>query len=452
MNPAPASARLRRLFGGIALLAACLPLPGLALPSFARQTGEDCAACHVGAFGPQLTPHGQRFKLEGYAESNGDAPAVPLSGMVVASYTHTSADLSEAPGPHDGTNNNFSMQEASLFLGGRLAENLGAFVQATYSDIDRKAALDNVDVRYGKSTSLFGSEATVGLGVNNNPGIQDLWNTLPAWGFPYTGTELGPESAAAPLLAGALEHQVIGASAYGLWQDRWYTELGAYRSLSRGLLSDLGIGDEAGRISGLAPYWRVAYNRDLHSQAFSVGLVGLTARLQPDREPGQSNRYNDIGLDATYQYLGTRRHVFSVNASFIHEHQTLDAAYAADEAAAAGHSLDTLHLDASWYYDRTWGLTVGLFDTRGSRDTTLYAPEADVGSRTGKPDTRGSVLQADWTPFGKEGSWDSPWANVRLGLQYTAYSKFNGARHDYDGFGRSANDNNTLFAFVWTAF
>ena len=29
-----------------------------AVPSFARQTGADCAACHVGAFGPQLTPYG----------------------------------------------------------------------------------------------------------------------------------------------------------------------------------------------------------------------------------------------------------------------------------------------------------------------------------------------------------------------------------------------------------
>ncbi|MEY2843118.1 MAG: hypothetical protein RI920_1155, partial [Pseudomonadota bacterium] len=29
-----------------------------AVPSFARQTGQDCAACHVGAFGPQLTPYG----------------------------------------------------------------------------------------------------------------------------------------------------------------------------------------------------------------------------------------------------------------------------------------------------------------------------------------------------------------------------------------------------------
>lgn len=42
-----------------------------ALPSFARQTGQECVACHVGGFGPQLTPYGIRFKLGGYSDSDG---------------------------------------------------------------------------------------------------------------------------------------------------------------------------------------------------------------------------------------------------------------------------------------------------------------------------------------------------------------------------------------------
>ena len=41
--------------------------------------------------------------------------------------------------------------------------------------------------------------------------------------------------------------------------------------------------------------------------------------------------------------------------------------------------------------------------------------------------------------------------NLRVGLQYIGYSKFNGASSDYDGYGRSASDNDTLFAFVWLA-
>ena len=37
-----------------------------AVPSFARQTGMNCVACHVGSFGPQLTAFGRSFKLNGY--------------------------------------------------------------------------------------------------------------------------------------------------------------------------------------------------------------------------------------------------------------------------------------------------------------------------------------------------------------------------------------------------
>ena len=45
---------------------ACILPHAYALPSFARQTGQRCAACHVGGNWPQLTPWGRWFKLAGY--------------------------------------------------------------------------------------------------------------------------------------------------------------------------------------------------------------------------------------------------------------------------------------------------------------------------------------------------------------------------------------------------
>jgi hypothetical protein len=64
------------------------------------------------------------------------------------------------------------------------------------------------------------------------------------------------------------------------------------------------------------------------------------------------------------------------------------------------------------------------------------------GSANGKPDTQGYMLELDYLPV----------QNVRLMLQYYGYSKFNGARINYDGAGRSASDNNTLFANIWLAY
>src|SRR6202050_3139973 len=76
--------------------------PGWAVPSFARQTGMACAACHT-VF-PELTPFGREFKLNGYVLDNIkqitgiDTSArqtlainslPPISMNVEISYTHT---------------------------------------------------------------------------------------------------------------------------------------------------------------------------------------------------------------------------------------------------------------------------------------------------------------------------------------------------------------------------
>ena len=120
------------------------------------------------------------------------------------------------------------------------------------------------------------------------------------------------------------------------------------------------------------------------------------------------------------------------------------------ETGFAKHTLNTLSGDVSWYHNKHYGVTVGAFHTSGTADPDLYAPSEEDGSRTGKPNTDGYIAQVDWTPFGGEGQ--STFANLRVGLQYKGYTKFNGAKRDYDGSGRSASDNNTLTVFTWLAF
>lgn len=41
--------------------------------------------------------------------------------------------------------------------------------------------------------------------------------------------------------------------------------------------------------------------------------------------------------------------------------------------------------------------------------------------------------------------------NLRVGLRYTAYLRFNGGTANYDGFQRSASQNDSLFVFSWMA-
>ena len=58
--------------------------PAQALPSYARQTGQPCAACHT-AF-PELTPFGRRFKIGGYTLGGGDWQGPPIAMMYMPSF------------------------------------------------------------------------------------------------------------------------------------------------------------------------------------------------------------------------------------------------------------------------------------------------------------------------------------------------------------------------------
>lgn len=75
----------------------------LAIPSFARQTGLKCNACHT-VF-PELTPFGRLFKLGGYVMSKTSKPyrfPPPMAGMVQASYTG-SKGLTSGVAPFNST-------------------------------------------------------------------------------------------------------------------------------------------------------------------------------------------------------------------------------------------------------------------------------------------------------------------------------------------------------------
>src|SRR3978361_316818 len=74
-----------------AVFAISAPAPAHAVPSFAIQTGQPCAACHIGAFGPQLTPYGRDFKLHGYTASDGKDHGLPLAFTTQSSFTRTFA-------------------------------------------------------------------------------------------------------------------------------------------------------------------------------------------------------------------------------------------------------------------------------------------------------------------------------------------------------------------------
>ena len=424
-----------------------------AVPAFARQTGTECAACHVGALGPQLTPFGIAFKLGGYTLSDGKAGKIPLSAMVMSGFTHVNTAADE---PDSGlkANNNLNIEQTSLFLAGRWTDHVGSLLQVTRDGVANTNALDNVDVRYANGVKIQGKDLLLGVSLNNNPGVQDPFNTLPAWGFPYItppqGTGAWAGTGASTLIDGGLAQTVLGASAYGLYDQHWYADLGSYRSWSSSMLVHLGEGrpadTDASKLGGNV-YWRLAYMQDAQSYAYSLGLVGLQASLSERADATlPSNHFSDIGIDGSYRLMGSGTDVMTLNGLVVRERSSLDHDVAVGAASAAHVGLTSSRLNLSYYWRQTYGATVGYFATTGSSDALRYA-----GNVNNKPDTKGWVMQTDWTPFGKEDSWMAPYANLRLGVQYWRYDKFNGGADNVDGNGRRARDNNTWFLFAWLA-
>jgi hypothetical protein len=202
----------------------------------------------------------------------------------------------------------------------------------------------------------------------------------------------------------------------------------------------------------------VAWQQEAAGGTLEVGAFALKAALYPgrDRSTGLTDRYTDLGLDGSWiKPLGAD--TLTINARYTHEKRALEASCAlgiADESIAApsvaecAHAtLGDLRADASYYWHNKIGATVGVFDLSGSANPYLY-PD----SRTAGPGSSGVMLQLDGTLFGDGKSPLGPRFNIRAGVQYTAYTRFDGARTNYDGAGANATDNNTLRVFTWVAF
>ncbi|MGZ5570920.1 MAG: cytochrome C [Usitatibacter sp.] len=447
-----------------------------AVPSFARQTGQECIACHVSF--PELTPYGRYFKLTGYtigkpAITSQGVSYLPLAVMAQASVTNTHNNHATDPDTGETTevtqrNNRFVFTGASLFLAGKVNDHAGGFIQWSYDNLATKAdgtlgghsSLDNTDIRVVGMYSGPGAaepELIYGLTLHNNPTVQDVWNSTPAFGFPFTSAPLANTPAAATLIDGGLGQQVAGMGGYVYWKKTLYGELSFYRTAD-GAFSVLRQGQDSHTDGGVAalkgynPYWRLAYNREWGASSAMVGTYGFVAERYPSNiDPSTpTDRFRDIAVDAQYQYI-TDPHTITAQATYIHEKQSYKASFPVTEDTGAGigagptpanpsDNLRTFRAKATYYHDRRYGGSLAYFSTTGSADEGLYGADADGNAR--KPDSNGYIIELDYLPI----------QYVRLMLQYTGYTKFNGASTNYDGTGRNAHDNNTLFFNVWVAF
>jgi hypothetical protein len=452
-RPAEAIAAAILMAGSVVTIiaASLFARPAHAVPAFAQQTGQPCKACHVGGFGPELTPFGREFKLGGYTLRA--HASFPVAVMAIASVTHTAKEQNPPP-EHLDRNDNLVLDEAAMFLAGGIGSHFGGFAEVTYEGVDRHFSWDNLDLRAVAPTHLFGTDAILGLTLNNSPTVQDPWNTLPAWGFPFTDTSVSETPAAAPVIDDALAQNVMGLSAYAWIAHSVYVELGGYSSPARGTLDFLGVDPfDPGSIHGFAPYARAAYQAKLAGGTFEIGGSALKAALFPDRDhsSGFTDHYTDLGLDTSWQKDIRTTDKLSINFRYEHEHADLRASCALDligDGSSVGCGQYNL---AEWrgavrytFHDHI-GLTLSPFAITGSRNSNVF-------DGNGLPNSNGLMGQVDYTLWPSSNSPLGSRVNSRIGVQFTAYGKFNGAQHNFDGNGADAGNSNALRVFTWIAF
>ncbi len=428
-----------------------------AVPSYARQTGQACVACHVSF--PELTPYGRWFKLSGY--TIGVRQAIPVAAMAQVGITSIKNNDDGTGTGTDVTARNHRpvLNGASLFLAGKATDNLGGFVQYTFSENYSTdgtkvghSGIDNTDLRW---VGRIGSESDdvvkllYGLTLHNNPTAQDAWNSTPAFGFPFTASPTAVGPTAGTLIEGGLAQQVAGLGVYGFYDRTWYGEVTAYRTAD-GVFSllrhgqDIGTSGGVSRLQGYNPYLRVAYNKEWGAQSLMLGAFGTRVNRYFDNlDPNSgTDRFTDRGIDAQYQYI-SNPHTFTAQARYVKERQDWRTSFAQGVTSNASDTLDTTQLKATYYYEHQYGVTLSPFWSRGSADASLYPSGAVTGSGNGKPDSRGYRVELDYLPL----------QGVRLMLQYTGYTRFNGGGSGYDGVtARSPRDNNTVFFNVWFAY
>jgi len=401
--------------------------PAEAVPSFARQTGMTCSACHQNGHFPELNAFGRQFKLGGYTlttykniesggtkdkQGNSDNPRLSLidlptlSAMFQTSMTHT------RKGQPGVQNNSTAMpQQLSLFLAGRVSPHLGTFIQATYAQGDSGFSLDLADLRYANHTTVSDNSLSYGVTVNNMPTLEDPWNSTPVWGYPWSSSEQAPGPEATTMLDGDVLGDVAGLGTYGFLNGHWYGDLSLYRSSGTNVGAASGQPPSENVIKGAAPYWRLAYETRLAGANVMVGTYGMDADLYQSGISGSTNSYRDIALDTQIEKpLG--EDALTVHGSLIDERR--------EPAGASSVTYKHYKLDGNYHF---------ATDTRA----TLGYDSIDTGSDN--LDSTAWIAQFAYYP----------WLNVNLSLQYKAYTKFDGATSN-------ASDNNTTYLMAWLVF
>jgi len=154
----------------------------------------------------------------------------------------------------------------------------------------------------------------------------------------------------------------------------------------------------------------------------------------PQLITGPEDSYTDFGPDIEYDRT-VGKDVLSLRGTYIRQNSALVASVADETASRGPHHLNASNANAEYHLGNRYSGTFGWFMTNGTKDPILYAQAPVAGSANGSPRSAGFMANVSYWPI----------QNLDLAVQYTDYTRFNGAATNYDGAGRAASDNDTVY-------
>jgi hypothetical protein len=192
-------------------------------------------------------------------------------------------------------------------------------------------------------------------------------------------------------------------------------------------------------MQGVAPYVRLAYQRDWGNWNWEVGTYGMWSRLydSPNTKGGPVDSFDDYDLDSQLQWLDTADNSnVTLHADWIHEDQSFGPGNAISSTTTG--KLNSLNINGAYWFHDHYGVSGGYLDTWGSANPDLWGT---TYSGNGSPDTNGEWIEASYLP----------WWNTRFSLRYTLYNKFRGLTNGAVG-PEKASAYNTLELLTWISF
>jgi hypothetical protein len=444
-----------------------ISMPAQAVPPFARQTGLACEACHT--VPPELTAFGRRFKLNAYTLTTRaplvqdtddhkkntvwltDLPGIGILFQATYNHYNRAPPDTAVPGAKSQSENLEFPQQWSIIAAGAISDHVGGFLQMTYTQPGGTFGIDNTEIRYSDHTE--NNDWVWGVLFNNNPGNQDVWNSVAA--YPtldfsnqslWSAGGLAGASLSGPFFTG-LGQLVAGPTAYVWYKDSTYLGLSAYHAAVSGTstntLDSTNLNVGGGAVQGWAPYWRAAYEHDWGYNSASIGTSGMYTMFTPSvmagqtLDPGFINRYLDVSVDWQYQYNG-QHNIFSFVGRYTHETQENDPGLVPTYFSNSTDHLNEWDLTATYFYNRHYGVLINFNRAYGTTDIAFNGGD-------GSPAHQYEVLELDYLP----------WLNFRFILQYNIYQVVKNNQNPFilnNASNPKASDNNTFVLGLWMDF